>query len=182
MIDTLPVVMVDHNRGVLDPEQHGGVRLGHLVAELAGVATPIGGHQLTAADALLPGELERRQDGVALVRRGYLFRGGDLVDLALPGRDLDPVLEPGDSGLGLPGGAARHDEPGVARPLHDRRLQTGHYLGSLVDIEMRRGHCPLAQLVDRPAEVLSRRVERRKVDGKLGPARKRLGVGALLPP
>ena len=55
-----------------------------------------------------------------------------MVDLAVsPGRDLDAVLEPGDLRLGLPGGAARHDEAGVARPLHDRRLQPRHYLGSL---------------------------------------------------
>ena len=62
----------------------------------------------------------------------HLFRSEYLVDLAVsPGRDLDAVLEPGDLRLGLPGGAARHDEAGVARPLHDRRLQPGHYLGSL---------------------------------------------------
>ena len=62
----------------------------------------------------------------------HLFRGGDLVDLAVsPSRDLDAVLEPCDLRLGFPGGAARHDEAGVARPLHDRRLQPRHYLGSL---------------------------------------------------
>ena len=64
--------MVHHDRRVLDPQQHRRVRLGHLVAELARVAAPVRRHQLTAADALLPGELERREDGVALVRSGYL--------------------------------------------------------------------------------------------------------------
>ena len=73
IIETLPVVVVHDHRRVLDPQQHGRVRLGHLVAELARVAAPVRRHQLTAADALLPGELERREHGVALVR------GGDLL-------------------------------------------------------------------------------------------------------
>ena len=64
--------MMHHDRRVLDPQQHRRVRLGHLVAKLARVAAPVRRHQLTATDALLPGELERREDGVALVRGGYL--------------------------------------------------------------------------------------------------------------
>ena len=78
IIGSLPVMVVHHHRRVLDPQQHGRVRLGDLVAELAGVAAPVRRHQLTAADALLPGELERREHGVALVRGGYLRgrRGG----------------------------------------------------------------------------------------------------------
>ena len=72
IIGSLPVMVVHHHRRVLDPKQHGRVRLGDLVAELAGVAAAVRRHQLTAADALLPGELERREHGVALVRGGYL--------------------------------------------------------------------------------------------------------------
>ena len=69
---TLPVVVVDDDGGVLDPEEHGGVRLGDLVAELAGVAPAVRRHQLPATDPLLPRELERRQHSVTLVRRGNL--------------------------------------------------------------------------------------------------------------
>ena len=68
--------------------------------------------------------------------KSHLFRRGYLVDLALAGGNLDAVLEPRDSRLGLAGRAARHDEPGVARPLHDGRLQPGHNLGSLVMVNM----------------------------------------------
>ena len=69
---TLPVVVVDDDGGVLDPEEHGCVRLGDLVAELAGVAPAVRRDQLPAADPLLTRELERRQHSVTLVRRGNL--------------------------------------------------------------------------------------------------------------
>ena len=52
----------------------------------------------------------------------------------------------------------------------------------LVHVEARGGHGPLAELVDGFAEVLAGRVERRKLDGELGAAGERLGVGSLLPP
>ena len=69
---TLPVVVVDDDGGVLDPEEHGGVRLGDLVAELAGVAPAVRRHQLPATDPFLTSELERRQHRVTLVGRGNL--------------------------------------------------------------------------------------------------------------
>ena len=77
-------MVVDDDGGVLDPEEHGGVRLGDVVAELAGVAAAVRRHQLPAADPLLTRELERRQHRVTLVRRGNLYeRFGSCVSASI---------------------------------------------------------------------------------------------------